>query len=226
MLNMNEIDLSGHLGLKKRRKNITQSFANETCDKSIHGLTNRKLIYTLIFLSLISVIGCQKTQKKNQEIELEKTTKTNNKEDWIKRVERLNKMKEGDTIVVFDNQASNKKPKKSNNSKYLIDVEQFNAKKESINFEDSSYWRKKAFEASSKYIINGIKKKPNCKIMRQGSYTPLAVKYIGNRTFFVKFYCEFDCKQDYDNASDFYLEAYYQGSNYWDIKLIKQKFLD
>lgn len=226
MLNIKKTTTSGHLGFIIKKKNITQSFASRISDKSIHGQINRKLIYTLTLLSLTSIIGCQKTQKKNQEIELEKTTKTNNKEDWIKRVERLNRMNEGDTLTVFDNGNTSNKAKESKNSKYLIDVEQFNTKKESTNFEDSSYWRKKAFEASSKYIIHGIKKKPNCKIIRQGAYTPLVVKYIGNRTFFVKFYCEFNCNQDYNNPSNFYLEAYYQGNNHWGIKLIKQKFVN
>ncbi|WP_299114299.1 hypothetical protein [uncultured Winogradskyella sp.] len=93
-------------------------------------------------------------------------------------------------------------------------------------FEYSEFWRKEAFKASSKFIENEINKKPNCTLIKQGHYQPYLIRYLGGFGFLTKHYCEFDCKQGYNNPSNFWVEVYYRGYNNWSAQIIKQKFVD
>ncbi|MCO6175480.1 hypothetical protein NHF50_10535 [Flavobacterium sp. NRK F10] len=91
-------------------------------------------------------------------------------------------------------------------------------------FEYSEYWRKESFKKTIDFMNKIISKdNPNCKIVSRGYYNPNLVKYIGNQGFQVKYYCEFDCKQNHINQSYFYVDAYYLGYGKWDLELIEQK---
>ncbi len=93
-------------------------------------------------------------------------------------------------------------------------------------FEYSDHWRKEAYKATKLYIKKVINKKPNCKVTRQGSYQPYLLRHLGNFRYLVKIYCEFNCKQGYNNPSYFFVEVHYKEFNTWDGKVVKQKFID
>jgi hypothetical protein len=94
-------------------------------------------------------------------------------------------------------------------------------------FEYSDYWRKEAYKAAKKYIVQSIRKKfPECKVTAQGLYQPYLVRYLGGFTFSVKIYSEFDCNKNYNNPSNFWVEIYYQGNNTWSGEIVEQRFVD
>lgn len=186
-------------------------------------------LYSILSILVLLIISCndKPSKNKNEILDIEKTTtKNTDKEDWLRKVKILNQMKEGETLTTTDPIFTKSKSKTNSNSKYLIDIEEDNTKFKDNNFEYSSYWRKEAYKATKKYIVQEINKKPNCKVTRQGTYNPILVRYIGNRTYSVKFYCEFDCKQGYNNPSNYWVEVYYQGNNSWRGKLLKQRFVN
>ncbi|PIE50514.1 MAG: hypothetical protein CSA38_02640 [Flavobacteriales bacterium] len=88
--------------------------------------------------------------------------------------------------------------------------------------EYSEYYRKKAYKKAIEYIKKGLNKQ-KCKMISQGTYNPILVRYIGSQGFLVKFYCEFDCNQNYINPSYFWVEAFYIGNGKWDLELVDQK---
>ncbi|WP_268225832.1 hypothetical protein [Sinomicrobium oceani] len=91
-------------------------------------------------------------------------------------------------------------------------------------FEYSEHWRKEAYKKVIGYMNQHIDDEdPNCKIISRGYYNPNLVRYIGNQGYKVKFYCEFDCNQNYINQSYFWVEAYYLGHGKWDLEVIDRK---
>lgn len=97
-------------------------------------------------------------------------------------------------------------------------------KEVSKDFEYSDYWKKEAYKKVIEYMSKRIKKDDsNCKIIRQSYYNSNLVQYIGNQGFIIKYYCKFDCNQNYINQSYFWIEAYYLGYDKWDLKLIDQR---
>jgi hypothetical protein len=185
-------------------------------------LKTTSFIATLVLL----LLSCnRKPQEQKNEI-LENTNRIGSKE-WIKKVQMLQQMKEGDTLVIIHDEIFNKttepqrdliKPRKNKKTKIKEPTLE--------EFEYSNHWRKEAYKASLKYITDGINKKPNCKVIRQGYYNPNSIRYIGNFGFLTKVYCEFDCNQGYNNPSYYWIEVYYHGNNSWRGELIKQKFAD
>lgn len=108
------------------------------------------------------------------------------------------------------------------------DIENLKLKKEIVikekikGFEYSDFWRKESY----KKVINFMETRMatnNCKIISRGYYSPNIVRYIGNQGYAVKYYCEFDCDQDYINQSYFWIEAYYLGYGKWDLKIVDQQ---
>ncbi len=186
-------------------------------------------LYSILSVLVIYLISCNDTSRKhkNEILDTKKaTTENTDEEDWLRKAKVLNQMKEGETLITRDPIFTKPKSKTNSSSKYLIDIRQNKVKGKESDFEYSSYWRKEAYKATKKYITQSINKKPNCKVTRQGTYSPLSVRYIGNRSYSVKFYCEFDCKQGYNNPSYYWVEVYYQGNNSWSGKLIKQKLVE
>ena len=108
----------------------------------------------------------------------------------------------------------------------LIDLGDYENAPTQEEFEYSEHWRKEAFKASSKFIENEINKKTKCTVIKQGHYQPYLIRYLGGFGFLTKHYCEFNCKQGYDNPSHFWVEIYYKGYNTWDCKIVKQRFVD
>jgi len=99
--------------------------------------------------------------------------------------------------------------------------------KSNDDFEYSDHWRKEAFKASKEFMISKIPQQmPECKVTSQGLYQPKLVKYIGNKGYRIKLYCEFDCDNNYNNPSYFWIDAYYIGNDKWNLSLIDQKFVD
>ncbi|QMU63028.1 MAG: hypothetical protein GKR88_01250 [Flavobacteriaceae bacterium] len=193
-------------------------------------------IATTLVLLLISCNDKPK-QQHNQILEKEQNTitetpKTQNQsnEDWIKKIKQLQQMKEGEELDVTDNSAF------QNNTEPQLDLlelwkdpKAYNKKHKEPTleeFEYSNYWRQTAYRATKKFIQYEINQKPNCKVTRQGNYQPYLLRYLGNFGFLVKTYCEFDCQQDYNNPTYFWVEAYYQGFNKWNFEVVKQKFVD
>ncbi|GAA3579747.1 hypothetical protein [Snuella lapsa] len=93
-------------------------------------------------------------------------------------------------------------------------------------FEYSEHWREEAYKATKKYLQWAISEKELCNVLGFGKYQPYLLRYLGNYKYRVKIYCEFDCGDDYNNPSHFWVEVYYKGNNTWDGEIIKQKFVD
>lgn len=94
-------------------------------------------------------------------------------------------------------------------------------------FEYSDKWRKEAYRVAKQFLIKKVNSDdPTCNITRQGLYQPNLVRYIGGQGYLIQLYCEFDCGNDYNNPSVCLIEGYYLGNNRWDMKLVKQKFVD
>lgn len=191
-------------------------------------MKNNKILFRSILI-LVSLISCNNSNVKSKELEKSNTTKTltqkEKDEEWIKKAKLIGNMKEGDTLDIIIPNSEKSQPKSQSDSKYLIDIERY-LSEQNKKFENNEFWREEAYRATKNYINNGIIKKTNCKIKRQGVYNPINVGYIGNQTYLVKYYCEFDCKQGYNNPSNFWVEISYVGNNYWKGELIKQRFTD
>ncbi len=168
-------------------------------------------------------------KKQNTIIETPKTLNQNN-EDWIKKVQQLQQLKEGEKIETTTNSPfQNKSKPQLDLLEYWANPKEYSQKyKEPTlqEFEYSDHWRKEAYKATKLYIKKVINKKPNCKVTRQGSYQPYLLRYLGNFSYLVKIYCEFECKQEYNNPSYFFVEVHYKGFNIWDGKVIKQKMIN
>lgn len=94
-------------------------------------------------------------------------------------------------------------------------------------FEYSDYWRKEAYKATKKFMVQRLKKdQPDCTIIGQGVYNPYLVQYLGWQGYLVKILCTYDCNNDYTNEAYFWVEAHYLGNNHWDMALIEQKYKD
>ena len=137
--------------------------------------------------------GCKEVERENKEIKIE--NKEVDKEEWKRKAKILLEMKEGDTLKTTDPMFTKPKIKKKlkSDDNLLIDLSDYENYVEESNFEYSNYWKKEAYKATKQFITNEINQKPNCKVTHQGYYRSHLIRYIGNRTFSVKFYCEFDC---------------------------------
>ena len=169
------------------------------------------------------------TNQKN-EVDIFLESQSNNKQlsaekEWKIKAERILKMKEGESYTV-NNPKKSKKMKRTDVERYWLDPDNYKESKSKIKFENNEQWRKEAFKVSLKYIQKAIGKIKNCRVTRQGIYQHHLVKYMGNRGFLVKSYCEFDCKQDYNNPTNFWVEVYYQGKNSWSGEIVKNQFVD
>ena len=187
----------------------------------------------IILLFLLFSISCKKENAESKKINKPKSfggqtyipsnileSKPKNPEKWKREAEGYLKMNEGDTItkVVYDYQ----KYKKQNNKKE--EKESYNEFKNTNDFEYSEYWREKAYQTAVIYMNKRIKKNnPNCRIVSRGNYHPNYVRYIGGQSFTIKYYCEFDCDEDYINESYFLIDATYLGNNRWKLKIVDQQ---
>ncbi|TVZ48646.1 hypothetical protein [Olleya sp. Hel_I_94] len=133
------------------------------------------------------------------------------------------------TNQILETEKNSDKSKSTKDGKYdylLIDIGDYDNAPTLEEFEYSNHWRKEAYKATKKYIQKEISKKPNCKTTSQGNYQPYLLRYLGNFGYLVKIYCEFDCNQNYNNPSYFWVEINYKGYNTWEGKVVKQKFVD
>ena len=124
----------------------------------------------------------------------------------------LNIYKKND-LVVSNNYQQDKILKENNSVKAHV-----------RDFEYSEIWKQKAYQAVITYMQKRIKKSdPNCRIVSRAKYNSNYVRYIGGQTYSIKYYCEFDCNQNYINMSYFYIDATYLGNDHWDLKVTDQQ---
>lgn len=143
-----------------------------------------------------------------------------NPDQWKREAEEYLKMNDGDSIskIVYNYQ----KYKKQNYLKEENDSD--NEFKKTNDFEYSEFWREKAYQTAIIFMNRRIKKdNRNCRIVSRANYHPDYVRYIGGQSFAIKYYCEFDCNQNYINESYFLIDVDYLGNNHWDLKIVDQQ---
>lgn len=159
------------------------------------------------------------TTKDGKDFDPDTLNKNFDKEQWKKDAKIYLNAKEGEIITV----EPTKKKSHNNSKEHKLQTKKYSEPNE--DFEYSEYWRKEAFKATKKYLIEEISSS-NCKVIGQGLFQPNLIQYIGRRGYLIKILCTYDCNKNYINEAYFWVETYYSGNNNWRFQIIKQKYND
>lgn len=150
------------------------------------------------------------------------------REEWIRSVRMLEKMEEGDTQVLTNGNLPRSEKLSEADLNFIKNSNLFESTitlPDIEEFEYSEKWKVEAYKATKKYIKEKINQQ-NCKVIAEGYYQSNSVRYIGNQSFKVKVYFEFDCNEGYNNPKYFWTESRINNYGKWSISLIDQQFVD
>lgn len=200
------------------------------------------IILSLFSLTLVNCIDESKydvdrmREKENTDIKkepidfsvIQMSPEEKKREEWIRSVRMLEKMEEGDTQIL----PNGKLPRSEKLSEADLDfIKNSNLFEPTIKlpdneeFEYSEKWKIEAYKATKEYIKEKIYQQ-NCKVIAEGYYQSNAARYIGNQSFKVKVYFEFDCNGGYNNPKYFWTESRLNKYGKWSVNLINQQFVD